>query len=93
MGKFIEHLLKKNSPHHQLWADSIKVLDSMRFVGINGKNVSVPTMRNWMTTIRGLCFWINLFNHSQYHKEMYYFSVSDIAQSVGFSGDQIITIT
>ncbi|CAI6355418.1 unnamed protein product [Macrosiphum euphorbiae] len=51
-GKIYRTSVKKNSPHHQLWADSLKVLNTMRFVGRNGKNVSVPTIRSWMTTIR-----------------------------------------
>jgi len=55
-GKIYRTSVTKNSPHYQLWADSLKVLSTMRFVGKNGKNVSVPTIRNWMTTIRGLCF-------------------------------------
>jgi outer membrane receptor for monomeric catechols len=55
-GNIYRTSVKRNSPHHQLWVNSLRVLSTMRFEGKNGKDVCVPTIRNWTTTIRGLNF-------------------------------------
>lgn len=52
-GKIYRTAVKKNSVHHQLWAESIEVISSMKFVGKNMKKVSVPTLKNWIITITG----------------------------------------
>uniref|UniRef100_A0A2S2R2W8 Transposable element P transposase-like RNase H C-terminal domain-containing protein n=1 Tax=Sipha flava TaxID=143950 RepID=A0A2S2R2W8_9HEMI len=51
-GNIYRTSVKRNSPHHQLWVNSLRVLSTMRFEGKNGKDVCVPTIRNWTTTIR-----------------------------------------
>ncbi|XP_016657074.1 uncharacterized protein LOC107882746 [Acyrthosiphon pisum] len=52
-GKIYRTAVTKKSIQHTLWNDSIKVLSTMKFVGKNGKPVKVPTLTNWITTIKG----------------------------------------
>lgn len=43
------------SPHHQLWQESLKILDSMRFINPSTNKPSTPqppTVQNWIITIR-----------------------------------------
>jgi len=47
MEKSIEQLpIKRQSPHHNLWSDSLKVLSMMHFVDKNEKKIIVPTQNN-----------------------------------------------
>lgn len=52
-GKIYRTAVTKNSIHHELWSNSIKILNSMKFIGKYGRVVNVPTLKNWITTIRG----------------------------------------
>lgn len=55
-GKIYRTGLKKFSPHHQLWTDSLKVLNSMYFINPTTKKYSIPqppTLKNWIKTIKG----------------------------------------
>jgi len=52
-GKIYRTAVTKNSIHHTLWNNSIKVLSTMKFLGKNEKPVKVPTLNNWITTIKG----------------------------------------
>jgi len=52
-GKIYRTAVTKNSIHHELWSDSIKILNLMKFIVEDGRVVNVPTLKNWMTTIRG----------------------------------------
>jgi len=52
-GKIYRTAVKNKSVHHELWSNSIKILNSMKFINKNGKVVKVPTIQNWITTIRG----------------------------------------
>jgi len=51
-GKKYRTAVKKNSPHHELWDQSLKNLSTMRFIDKNGKTTSVLTIRNWISTIK-----------------------------------------
>jgi len=47
--------VKKNSHHHQLWIDSLKVLSTVRFINPTIGNPSTPqpqTLKNWIKTIK-----------------------------------------
>ncbi|KAE9522714.1 hypothetical protein AGLY_016889, partial [Aphis glycines] len=49
-GKIFRTAVKPNSPHHQLWRESLKVLDTMYFVNPVSKERSKPqppTLKNW----------------------------------------------
>lgn len=52
-GKIYRTAIKRDSVHHELWSKSLKVLNTMHFVGVNEKNAHVPTLKNWITTIKG----------------------------------------
>lgn len=51
-GKKYRSAVKKYPPHHDLWDQSIKILSTMRFIDKNVKTMSVPTIRNWISTIK-----------------------------------------
>jgi hypothetical protein len=53
-GKIYRIAMTKNSVHDQLLSDSLKVLSSKCFYTPNGKCVNVPTIRNWIITIKGM---------------------------------------
>lgn len=55
--------VKNNSPHHNLWAKSLKVLSTMSFVNEKGKKISTPTIQNWILTIKGNLFENNIINY------------------------------
>jgi len=65
-GKIYRTAITKNSVHHELWNDSLKILGSMRFVEPNGKHVNVPTIRNWITTVKGTFINIKLYYDINY---------------------------
>jgi len=52
-SKIYQTSVTKKSIHHTLWNDSLKVLSTMKFLGKNEKPVKVPTLTNWITTIKG----------------------------------------
>lgn len=54
-GKIFRTCVKKNSPHHQLWRDSIKILETMYFIDpvTKEKKNQPPTIKNWIKTVRG----------------------------------------
>lgn len=52
-GKIYRTSVKKDSVHHKLCQDSLKTLLTMKFIGHNGKPVTVPTLKNWSITIKG----------------------------------------
>ncbi|KAF0729859.1 THAP-type domain-containing protein [Aphis craccivora] len=52
-GSF-DRILKKNSLHHELWDQSLKILSTMRFIDKSRKTMSVLTIRNWISTIKSL---------------------------------------
>ncbi|KAL5237327.1 hypothetical protein ACI65C_004737 [Semiaphis heraclei] len=63
-GKIFRTAVKPNSPHHQLWRESLKVLDTMYFVNPVSKERSKPqppTLKNWVKTIKGLPKYLNTF--------------------------------
>jgi len=48
--------VKKNSPHHKLLEDMLKILDSMYYINLQTKKRSSPqplTVKNLATTIKG----------------------------------------
>lgn len=54
-GKIYRGGLKRYSPHHQLWDNALKVLNSMYFINPTTKKRSKPqppTIKNWIKTIK-----------------------------------------
>ncbi|KAE9523758.1 hypothetical protein AGLY_015818 [Aphis glycines] len=55
-GKMYRTSVKNNSPHHKLWEDVLKILNSMYYINPQTKKRSSPrppTVKNWATTIKG----------------------------------------
>ncbi|CAI6374112.1 unnamed protein product [Macrosiphum euphorbiae] len=54
-GKIYRTGVKKNSPYHKLWEESLKVLSTMKFVNPSTNKPCTPqppTLKNWIKTIR-----------------------------------------
>lgn len=72
-GKIFRTAVKPNSPHHQLWRESLKVFDTMYFVNPVSKERSKPqppTLKNWVKTIKGN----NLLNFKIIYYNIKYYS-------------------
>lgn len=54
-GKIYRTGILKNSVHHDLWNESLQILNSMYFINPNTKRTSSQprTLKNWTNTIRG----------------------------------------
>lgn len=52
-GKKYRTAVNKKSLHQELWVYSLKILNTMRFVDNNGKTCTVPTIKNWISSIKG----------------------------------------
>lgn len=50
-GKPLRRAVTEASPHHSFWKEAIVKLKNMRFVDKNGKETTVPSLRNWVTTL------------------------------------------
>ncbi|CAH2039634.1 unnamed protein product, partial [Iphiclides podalirius] len=46
-GKPLLGPVKPHSAHHQIWAEAKTSLRNMKFIGIDGRTESVPTLNNW----------------------------------------------
>jgi len=54
-GKIYRTGVTKNSPHHKLWEESLKVLSTMKFVNPSTNKPCTPqppTLKNWIKTIK-----------------------------------------
>lgn len=51
-GKELRSTVTKTSLHHQFWREAIKKLQEMKFIDKNSKEVTVPSTRNWLVTLR-----------------------------------------
>lgn len=51
-GKTLRTAVSENSAHHAFWAEAIKKLENMKFRDSNGRMVTVPSIRNWITSIK-----------------------------------------
>lgn len=56
-GKKYRAAVKRNSPHHELWQEALKLLKSIKFIFIRGDGSkivkNVPTVNNFIKTIEG----------------------------------------
>lgn len=50
-GKPLRRAVTETSPHHRFWEEAIQKLKELRFVDKNGKETSVPSLKNWVTTL------------------------------------------
>lgn len=51
-GKFLRFVLTPKAQHLQFWRDSIKKLKNIKYVTGNGQQKSVPSINNFIITIR-----------------------------------------
>ncbi|KAJ2937540.1 hypothetical protein O0L34_g19047 [Tuta absoluta] len=51
-GKPLRQAVTEKSAHHQFWRDAISKLESLKFVDSTGKETSVPSLKNWVTTLK-----------------------------------------
>lgn len=51
-GKPLRAAVTATSPHHEFWQQAIKKLKTMKYVDANGKPKSVPSIENFITTLK-----------------------------------------
>ncbi|RVE50120.1 hypothetical protein evm_005326 [Chilo suppressalis] len=51
-GKLLRRAVTTTSQHHCFWKQAITRLKNIRFVDKNGKETSVPSLKNWLTTLQ-----------------------------------------
>ncbi|XP_022182461.1 uncharacterized protein LOC111042224 [Myzus persicae] len=63
-GKIYCNSVKNNSPHHQLWRESIQVSESMYFINpvTKEKSIQPPTVKNWIRTLKGFQDVVKIMN-------------------------------
>ncbi|KAJ8910056.1 hypothetical protein NQ315_012749, partial [Exocentrus adspersus] len=55
-GKDLRCAVKKNSPHLDFWKESIKVLESAKFIKQNNSEFVPPSLNNWIKTLRAFIY-------------------------------------
>lgn len=58
--------VRPNSGHHKFWADAKIMLKNMKFVNKKGKDVSVPSINNWVWTLDGLETLVKKLQHENH---------------------------
>ncbi|XP_047994897.1 uncharacterized protein LOC125233078 [Leguminivora glycinivorella] len=51
-GKQLRTAVTENSKHHDFWVKAIEIIEKIKFRDINGKLTTVPTLKNWLTTLK-----------------------------------------
>lgn len=51
-GKFLRQAVTENSKHHQFWEEALIKLNTIKFIDSKGKETSVPSLKNWLTSIK-----------------------------------------
>lgn len=51
-GKPLRQAVTEKSAHHQFWREAISKLESLKFVDSAGKETTVPSLKNWVTTLK-----------------------------------------
>ncbi|KOB70274.1 Uncharacterized protein OBRU01_15753 [Operophtera brumata] len=50
-GKPLRQAVTEKSPHHAFWNDAILKLSKIRFIDGNGRETTVPSLKNWIITL------------------------------------------
>lgn len=53
-GKILRTAVTEASAHHEFWKEAIRTLEKMKFIGKDGKPKSVPSIVNFITTLKSL---------------------------------------
>lgn len=60
-GKEMRCAITSTSPHLKFWQEVVHVLETVRFISPSGREHVPPTIRNWLTTVRGMrSIWFKL---------------------------------
>lgn len=51
-GKPLRQAVTEKSIHHAFWEDAIIKLKQIKFIDGNGKETTVPSLKNWITTLK-----------------------------------------
>ncbi|KAI8436197.1 hypothetical protein MSG28_004268 [Choristoneura fumiferana] len=51
-GKPLRHAVTEKSPNHKFWQEAIKKLEEIRYIDSSGKETSVPSLKNWVVTLK-----------------------------------------
>lgn len=51
-GKELRTAVTDNSCHHEFWESAIKKLETIKFIDKNNKITSVPSIKNWISTLK-----------------------------------------
>jgi hypothetical protein len=55
-GKYLRCAVTKTSPHLKFWDEAIHVLDTIRFFSSKNKEFVPPSVKNWITTMKGFSY-------------------------------------
>lgn len=51
-GKALRKAVTANSTHHTFWKSAIQKLEKIKYIDKNGKETSVPSLKNWVQTLK-----------------------------------------
>lgn len=51
-GKKLKTAVTEKSVHIQFWQEAIKIIERIRFIDNNGREMTVPTLKNWIITLK-----------------------------------------
>lgn len=51
-GKKLRSAVTDTSVHHKFWCEAIKNLNQIKFIDRNNRKTSVPSLKNWMSTLK-----------------------------------------
>lgn len=60
-GKELRKAVTTKSKHHEFWPEAIKILEKLKFVDSNGVERSVPSVKNFITTLKSFMTLWHLF--------------------------------
>lgn len=53
-GKELRSAVTATSKHGEFWREAIQRLEKFKFVNVQGQLITVPSIRNWVTTLKSL---------------------------------------
>lgn len=53
-GKPLRHAVTEKSINHAFWKDAVKKLQSKKFIDTKGKEITVPSLTNWIVTLKSV---------------------------------------
>lgn len=53
-AKPLRHAVTEKSINHAFWKDAVKKLQSIKFIDTKGKEITVPSLSNWIVTLKSV---------------------------------------